>query len=121
MDLRRVLFKQRKNFFRVFAVEAAPVGEKNSLRAKFFCLKSRHRRMDAVLSRFVGGGGYDTLAAFSTDDHRLAFQRGIYRLLYGSVKCVHIDMKKPGHKMIIGSSRPLVFRLLRRRKRPTAE
>jgi len=80
--------------FGVFCVMAV---EENGVRAKLSGGAERHGGMNAELSRFVAGGGYDAaLIGTTSDDNGFTAEIGAVKMFDGDEEGVHVDVKNVG-------------------------
>ena len=93
--------RSRSNTFWKFAVNPAPAGDEDAVRAEPARLETRHGGPDPVLTGFVGRGGNHPAAGAAAHHHRLAFQGRIEDALHGHVEGVHVDVQVEGHTVSV--------------------
>ena len=83
----------------VLAVALGVAVDEDGLRAQLVGGAQGHGGVDAELAGGVGGGGDDAaLVGAASDDHGLAFERGIEELFHGHEEGVHVDVEVSPHE-----------------------
>ncbi len=96
---RRIFSQDRRDAVAPLRIQVMPAVEKYRVRAEPRGRAQRHRRMYAVLSRFVAGrGNHAALVRLAANDHGLAAQFGTIQQLHRNKKRVHIHMQDRGYE-----------------------